>query len=92
MNDIATGVRQVRIQLFGGFRQHSERPELAVEVPPSATVAALKSAVAETFADNPAAQDLLNASAIATDRRVLDENERVPDDEPLALLPPVCGG
>jgi molybdopterin synthase catalytic subunit/molybdopterin synthase sulfur carrier subunit len=92
MNDVATGVRQVRIQLFGGFRQHSERPELAVEVPPSATVAALKREVAKAFADNPAAQDLLNASAIATDRRVLADDERVPDDEPLALLPPVCGG
>jgi len=36
---------------------------------------------------------LLKASAFATDRRVLDdESERLPSDEPLSVLPPVCGG
>jgi len=92
MSEVATPVREVRIKLFGGFRQHREDPELAVEVAASTTVAALRSKVAQFFEEDAAAQDLLKVSAFATDRRVLDDDENLPMDTELSLLPPVCGG
>ena len=91
MNDVSTPVRELRVKLFGAFRQFHREPVLTLEVPPDTTVATLRDRVAVAFDDADAGR-LLKASAFATDRRVLDEDEPVPGDEELALLPPVCGG
>lgn len=84
--------RTIRIKLFGGFRQFRDEAELAVETDHASTVADLRKNVAREFGNDENALSLLNASAFATDKRVLDDDESVPDDADLALLPPVCGG
>lgn len=92
MNNAATPAREVRINLFGGFRQFHDQPAISIEIERSATVATLRGRIAELFDDDANARALLKASAFATDRRVLGEDEGIPADEELALLPPVCGG
>ena len=92
MNDVATPVREIQIKLFGAFRQFHRGPVLTLEVASDSTVAQVRERVGLMFEDDANAKTLLKASAFATDRRVLDENEPVPVDAELALLPPVCGG
>jgi len=91
MTDVSTPA-EVRIKLFGGFRQYTEDPELRIDIMHSATVSTLRSRVAELFGDDSAARELLKVSAFATDQRVLDEDDPVPNGSELSLLPPVCGG
>lgn len=92
MNDVSTPVREVQVKLFGAFRQFHREPVLTLEVPPDTMVAHVRERVALMFDEDANAKMLLKASAFATDRRVLEENEAVPEDTELALLPPVCGG
>ncbi len=83
----------LEVQLFGGFRQFVPNGTLLVEPGEAKTVADLRRQVERAFGDDENALMLLKASAFATDRRVLDdESERLPSDEPLSVLPPVCGG
>jgi molybdopterin converting factor small subunit len=83
----------LEVQLFGGFRQFVPSGTLLVETGDAKTVADLRREVERAFGDDDNALMLLKASAFATDRRVLDdESERFPSDEPLSVLPPVCGG
>ena len=94
MNDVSvgSGTQEVRIKLFGGFRQFRSESVLAVELEAEPTVADLRAQVVRAFGDDDNALSLLKASAFATDTRVLDDDETVPMDADLALLPPVCGG
>ncbi len=92
MDNAATRVREVRINLFGGFRQFHDEPAISLEIEPAATVATLRRRIAELFDEDVKARELLKASAFATDQRVLGEDDRIPADQDLALLPPVCGG
>jgi len=94
MNDVSVDseTRRIRIRMFGGFRQFRSESELAVELQAAPTVADLRAQVARAFRDDDNALSLLKASAFATDTRVLDDDEAVPLDADLALLPPVCGG
>lgn len=94
MTSVSTlpGTRTIQVKLFGGFRQFRAEPMLSLQADPAATVADLRNSVARMFDDDDNALSLLKASAFATDKRVLDENESVPEDADLALLPPVCGG
>lgn len=92
MNDVSTTVRELDVRLFGAFRQFHPEAVLTVEIPPDTTVATLRERVALRFDDDANAKMLLKASAFATDRRVLEDNEAVPEEAELALLPPVCGG
>lgn len=94
MNDLSveSETQEVRIKLFGGFRQFRSQAELAVEMESASTVADLRAQVARALGDDDNALSLLKASAFATDTRVLDDDEPVPLDADLALLPPVCGG
>ena len=93
MNDIVdSGTQEIRIKLFGGFRQLRSESTLVVDLESASTVADLRSRIARVFRDDENALGLLKASAFATDSRVLDDAESVPGDAELALLPPVCGG
>jgi sulfur-carrier protein len=82
----------VSVKLFGAFRQFG--PETAVEltVPASARVADLRAAFAGHYQGNDNALALLKASAFATDQAVLDDDDELPTNQPLSVLPPVCGG
>jgi len=90
-NPIRNG-KQIPIRLFGAFRQFGGDSAVQVTVPDNARVADLRQALQDHFAGNENALSLLAASAFATDRAVLDEHDPVPRNEPLAILPPVCGG
>lgn len=94
MNDVSIAARthEIRIKLFGGFRQFRSESTLVLELESVSTVADLRAQLARVFEDDDNALSLLKASAFATDTRVLDDNESVPVDADLALLPPVCGG
>jgi molybdopterin converting factor small subunit len=84
---------RIQIDLFGALRKYGHAP-LSLEIPTGSTVRAVKARVAEAlthlgpFEDH----DILSVSALATERRVLGEDECIDTTERLALLPPVCGG
>jgi len=80
-------VVRLRLQLFGALRDHGSEVELVV--PRGADTAAVRGALAEALAIDPA---LLAISALANDDEVLDESATFECDGVLAVLPPVCGG
>lgn len=83
--------QQIDVRLFGAFRQYGRGALIPVTVAPAATVAALRQALAARLADDNA-RSLLDASVFATDEAVLQEQEPVPMDREISILPPVCGG
>jgi molybdopterin converting factor small subunit len=79
--------------LFGAFREYGSA--LEVLVAEGATAAQIKTAIAETLAaKHPAFRHagLIRQSALGGTRVVFRDEEVVPVDEELAILPPVCGG
>ncbi len=82
----------VPVRLFGAFRQFSPESSVEIRLAAGARVADLRTGFAELFAGNDNALALLKASAFATDQAVLDDNDPVPLEQPLSVLPPVCGG
>jgi molybdopterin converting factor small subunit len=82
---------QVRVALYGAFRQSMGCPEVLVRTAADATVADLRRELAEHL-PNDIVRGLLRVSAFATDEQVLQDTDPVPDDQVLAVLPPVCGG
>lgn len=83
--------RDIDIRLFGSLRQFSDQPTITLNLGADATVAALRTELgARLSSDN--GRSLLGASAFATDERVLEDGEPLPDVRELAVLPPVCGG
>jgi len=84
-------MRDLDVRLFGALRPHGPNPTLTLRVDDDVTVAAVRAALAERLAGDDA-RALLAASAFATDERVLDDGEPLPDVRELSALPPVCGG
>jgi len=84
--------QQVSIRLFGAFRQFGADNAVTLTLPDHARVADLRQALQAHYAGNDNALSLLAASALATDHKVLDEEDALPPGEPLSILPPVCGG
>jgi len=84
--------QSVSVRLFGAFRQFDSDSAVRVTVPEDARAADLRRALQAHYAGNDNALALLAASALATDRKVLDEEDALPPGEPLSILPPVCGG
>jgi molybdopterin converting factor small subunit len=89
--EIETPTIDIRVRLFGAFRQFAEGPAMALTVPAGGSVADVRKAFAARFQGNDNALALLKASAFATDQSVLDDDDALPDAE-LSVLPPVCGG
>jgi sulfur-carrier protein len=82
----------VSIRVFGAFRQFGPNSTVDLTVPQEARVVDLRQAMQNHFAGNDNALALLKASAFATDKAVLDDEDPVPRDEAVSVLPPVCGG
>ena len=88
----------VRVQLFGGLRKYGNGSDVAFDVPRGTTVSTLRTYLIEALRRaSPAfaGQDLVNASALADDSRILDESQQLGcgvAEVSLAALPPVCGG
>ncbi|MDT8410140.1 MAG: MoaD/ThiS family protein [Wenzhouxiangellaceae bacterium] len=87
-----TELNPVSVRLYGAFRQFGQESTLDVSLPLDARVADLRVGLAQHYAGNDSALALLQASAFATDQAVLDEHEALPQDQPISILPPVCGG
>jgi molybdopterin synthase sulfur carrier subunit len=89
---------RVEIRLFGAFRQYSSGASVSFDVPQGTLVSEVRSrllAALDRDAASPEVRQLVNASVIADDSRILDETQELgagQDVVSLAVLPPVCGG
>ncbi|MFA5684335.1 MAG: MoaD/ThiS family protein [Lysobacteraceae bacterium] len=85
---------KVEVSLFGAFRDHQPDAQVTLDLPEGASVADLRTALHDhAKAHWPALpQGLLHYSAFASEQRVLRENEPLPADGRMAVLPPVSGG
>lgn len=83
----------VSIALFGAFRDLHGEPVLALDVA-GEKVADVRHALAVHLAQSSAhdRSALIKASAFADETRVLRDNDDIPSDGKLAILPPVSGG
>jgi molybdopterin converting factor subunit 1 len=77
------------VHLFAAARELAARDALAVELPPAATVADLRAAVAATA---PALAGLLARSAIAVNHDFADDGRILTPRDEVAIIPPVSGG
>lgn len=86
-------MKQVNLQLFGAFSDLDASREIALEVAGS-TVADLRQALREQLPVRfPGFRaGLLDYSAFADQQRVLRDQEALPADGKVAILPPVSGG
>ena len=89
----------VRVQLFGALRKYSNGSDVAFDVPRGTTVSSLRRHLIEALRRGSASfagHDLVNASVLADESRILEEEHRVGghgvDEVLVAVLPPVCGG
>lgn len=81
------------VRLFGGLRRFGD--SVLVETPETTDAAGLKAAVIavlSAFPDANGRERLVEVSALADEREVLEDHARPAPDARLALLPPVCGG
>ena len=85
---------KVEVSLFGAFRDCQPGALLALELQPGARVSDLRQAMqAHAQAHWPNCRPgLLRYSAFASAARVLREDEPLPADGRMAVLPPVSGG
>lgn len=85
---------KIELQLFGAFRAMQTAPVLTLELADGSSVAALRAALNAYGAQHwpNFRSGLLAASAFASDAMVLREQEPLPADGRVAILPPVSGG
>jgi molybdopterin converting factor small subunit len=93
----------LKVRLFGAFRNYADTPEVECALPSHATQATLKmelerllSATHHSHAGPDEQRSrlsrLLAESALADEEKVLSETDPLRDGMRLAILPPVCGG
>ena len=84
----------VQISLFGALRQYSADPTITLQCQAQANIAQVRQAI-QSYAQAhwPAASfALIQVSALASEHAVLREDQAIPENHQLALLPPVSGG
>lgn len=79
----------INIHLLARASELGKTTCLQVQLDDPATVAALRKAIARAA---PALVDLLPACAIAVNHQYAHDEETIPIDAEVALLPPVSGG
>ena len=81
---------RVTVRLFALAKQRAGCPEIVLDVPEPATVAALKRAIA---AASPALAPLVPQLMIAIDADYANDDQRlIPPGAEVAAIPPVSGG
>lgn len=80
---------KLRVQLFAVAKQRLGQSEIEVELPAAATIAQLRTALAE---QHPALAALLPNVRIALDETYAADTAVVPPTAQLAIIPPVSGG
>jgi molybdopterin converting factor subunit 1 len=78
-----------RVQLFAGARDIAAAASLTVELSAVATVRTLKS---QLIASCPRLERLIDRSSIAVNDEYARDDDVVPDNATIALIPPVSGG
>jgi molybdopterin converting factor small subunit len=82
-------VMNVSVQMFAAARQLCGCPVVEVELPPGATVAELREALAARY---PNLRPLLPHLKFAIEREYAPDHQVVPADVEIACIPPVSGG
>ena len=85
---------KVEVSLFGAFRDYEPTAQVTLEMPDDAQVSDLRAALQwHAQVHWPAFRPgLLQSSAFACEAGVLREQEPLPTDGRMAVLPPVSGG
>lgn len=85
---------RVELALFGAWREMQATPRLMLDVPEPATVASLRAALRQHAQTQwpEFRPGLLAASVFASAQCVLRDDEPLPTDGQVAVLPPVSGG
>jgi molybdopterin converting factor small subunit len=88
---------QIRIRLFGAFRNLVPTGEIQMSVVPEQTLLGLRIELGHYFRALNSSFDsaaLLDKSVFANDRSILRDSDQlqVKENTTYALLPPVCGG
>jgi molybdopterin converting factor subunit 1 len=80
---------RVNVKLFARARELAGRDSVVVEIPPGATVAALRDVVAEQV---PVLATFVRRCAVAVGGSYAVEADVVTEGAEVALIPPVSGG
>lgn len=89
---------EIQIRLYGPFKNYLESGHLVLHISPQAAVSEIKTALGlELGKLRPQTQSatLVARSVLATDTRILKENETLDcleNQRVFSILPPVCGG
>jgi molybdopterin converting factor subunit 1 len=78
-----------QVQFFARARELAETSSAAIDLPPGATVRDLKD---ELKVHYPRLEPLLARSTVAVDEEYATDDQTLPADATLALIPPVSGG
>ena len=84
----------IRVLLFGAFRQYAADGAINVVFPEGGSVADLRESLASELKrlSPEFSEDLLYSSAIGNNDEILSEDFQLWKECELAILPPVCGG
>ena len=77
------------VKVFALARQLAGQESLAVDLPPEATVADLRRAIADQY---PALANLVAHALFAVNTQYASDTAPIPADGELACIPPVSGG
>ena len=89
MTGYTAGTMTLTVHLFARARDLAGAASVSVDLPPGATVAALRAALA---ARHPALAPLLARSAVAVDHDFADDDHALTPAAEVAVIPPVSGG
>lgn len=80
---------RVTVKLFAVARQLAGSETITVELPPDASVADLRTAIAE---QHPALRGILAQLKFAVDQEYAADGKRLSAESEIACIPPVSGG
>jgi molybdopterin synthase sulfur carrier subunit len=85
---------KVSVRLFGALSEYADPPQVELEVADDARIAEVRAELRDYLLMNSPGfkEGLLRVSAFADSQRVLRDNDAVPGDGQVAVLPPVNGG
>ena len=95
--------KQIKVRLFGAFRKYSENGAMLLDISPGSSALDFKKKLAQALLHQfqephremqmaGQIESLIEDSAVATSRGVLQNHECVDGLTEIAILPPVCGG
>ena len=80
----------LEIKLFGALREFSPDGVIHITPQPTATIADVKKQLIATFGST--AESYVTQAALATDTKIMADDDSIAHVATLSALPPVCGG